>query len=265
MSLGGWALLKSNVSCPGTCYCMLSLVGLCNGEGPICPKCRSISMETLASMLNGLPDRLRLRLRRGGTSWSDPFIIEVKGEGPDRVLKEVSASRSELAWQASCERTKGHAHVTLRVCARASNLSVIDPSIGEVDHGDCARMEGCLRRRVAYILWRVDEVLMGWWTLSRHEQEAEKDSSGTQADSMDCSSKPGWKMAWRFSTMHGFGTIGTVLSKDGGSRLKGMNSLKSGGVFQGLRDNQIARYTPTRNPYLTCAPIIGRRTRLIGS
>ena len=33
--------------------------------------------------------------------------------------------------------------------------------------------------------------------------------------------------------MHGFGTTGTVLRKDGGSRLKGVNSLKSSGDLWG--------------------------------
>ncbi|PKI71923.1 hypothetical protein CRG98_007691 [Punica granatum] len=50
---------------------------------------------------------------------------------------------------------------------------------------------------------------------------------------MDYSSKPGWRMAWRLGTMHGFGTIRTVLSRDGGSRLKGMNSSKSRGALWG--------------------------------
>ncbi|PKI57867.1 hypothetical protein CRG98_021737 [Punica granatum] len=40
--------------------------------------------------------------------------------------------------------------------------------------------------------------------------------------------KPGWKLAWRLSTMHGL-----VLPKDGGSRLKGTNSLKSSGALLG--------------------------------
>ncbi|PKI66968.1 hypothetical protein CRG98_012633 [Punica granatum] len=31
------ALLKPNVSCLGTCRCMLSVMGLCSGEDPICP------------------------------------------------------------------------------------------------------------------------------------------------------------------------------------------------------------------------------------
>ncbi|PKI74456.1 hypothetical protein CRG98_005138 [Punica granatum] len=53
------------------------------------------------------------------------------------------------------------------------NLSVINPSVGEVDHGGYARREGCPGRRVACILRRVDEVLVDWRTLSRCEQEAE--------------------------------------------------------------------------------------------
>ncbi|PKI53607.1 hypothetical protein CRG98_025998 [Punica granatum] len=43
----------------------------------------------------------------------------------------------------------------------------------------------------------------------------------------------GWRMAWSSSRMHGFSTTGTVLRKDGGSRLKGVNSLKSGGDLWG--------------------------------
>ncbi|PKI77273.1 hypothetical protein CRG98_002342 [Punica granatum] len=91
------------------------------------------------------------------------------------------------------------------------------------------------------------------------------DSNGARADLMDCLLKLGWRLPWRQSTMHGFGNTRTVLSRDGGSLLKGMNYLKSGGVFQGLNDSRTARRTPTRNPYLTCAPVIGRGTRHIGS
>ncbi|PKI45306.1 hypothetical protein CRG98_034306 [Punica granatum] len=36
--LGGWALLKPNVSYLGAYRCMLSVIGLCSGEGPICPE-----------------------------------------------------------------------------------------------------------------------------------------------------------------------------------------------------------------------------------
>ncbi|PKI57550.1 hypothetical protein CRG98_022021 [Punica granatum] len=43
----------------------------------------------------------------------------------------------------------------------------------------------------------------------------------------------GWRMAWNSCRMHGFSTIGTVLCNDGGSRLKGVNSLKSGGDLWG--------------------------------
>ncbi|PKI79451.1 hypothetical protein CRG98_000198 [Punica granatum] len=60
-----------------------------------------------------------------------------------------------------------------------------------------------------------------------------RDSSGTQADSMDYSSKPGWRMAWSSCKMHGFSTTEAVLRKDEGSRLKGVNSLKSGGDLWG--------------------------------
>ncbi|PKI53615.1 hypothetical protein CRG98_025983 [Punica granatum] len=49
------------------------------------------------------------------------------------------------------------------------------------------------------------------------------------------------------------GTIRTVLPRDGGSQLKGMNSLKSGGVFQGRVGGPAARRARTRNLYLTCA------------
>ncbi|PKI50892.1 hypothetical protein CRG98_028720 [Punica granatum] len=47
-------------------------------------------------------------------------------------------------------------------------------------------------------------------------------------------------MAWSSGRMHGFSTTGTVLRKDGGSRLKGVNSLKSGGDLWGpnRRSNQ---------------------------
>ncbi|PKI76883.1 hypothetical protein CRG98_002670 [Punica granatum] len=48
-----------------------------------------------------------------------------------------------------------------------------------------------------------------------------------------CLLKPGWRLAWRQSTMHGFGTTGTVLSRDEGPRLKGVNSLKSGKALWG--------------------------------
>ncbi|PKI77749.1 hypothetical protein CRG98_001873 [Punica granatum] len=47
--------------------------------------------------------------------------------------------------------------------------------------------------------------------------------------------------------------VGVVLPKDGGSQLKGVNSLKSGGVFQGRVSGPAARRARTRNPYLTCA------------
>ncbi|PKI75078.1 hypothetical protein CRG98_004552 [Punica granatum] len=58
-----------------------------------------------------------------------------------------------------------------------------------------------------------------------------KDSSGKQADSMDCSSKAGWRMAWSSCRMHGFSPTWIVLRKDGGPRLKGVNSLKSSGIL----------------------------------
>ncbi|PKI06864.1 hypothetical protein CRG98_049608, partial [Punica granatum] len=45
--------------------------------------------------------------------------------------------------------------------------------------------------------------------------------------------KLGWRMVRSSYRMHGFGTIGTVLYKDGGSRLKGVNSLKSSWDFWG--------------------------------
>ncbi|PKI70188.1 hypothetical protein CRG98_009438 [Punica granatum] len=86
-------------------------------------------------------------------------------------------------------------------------------------------LHGCPGRRVACILWRVDEVLVDWRALSR------KDSSGTQGASMDCSSKLSWRMAWSSCKMHGFSATGIVLRKDRGSRLKGVNSLKSSGIL----------------------------------
>ncbi|PKI40263.1 hypothetical protein CRG98_039346 [Punica granatum] len=36
------------------------------------------------------------------------------------------------------------------------------------------------------------------------------DSNGAQADSTDCLLKPDWRLAWKQSTMHGFGTTGTM-------------------------------------------------------
>ncbi|PKI40430.1 hypothetical protein CRG98_039178 [Punica granatum] len=62
---------------------------------------------------------------------------------------------------------------------------------------------------------------------------------------MDCSSKPGWRMAWSSCKMHGFSATGTVLRKDGSSQLKGVNSLKSGGDLWG--PNQ--RYNCATYPY----------------
>ncbi|PKI63092.1 hypothetical protein CRG98_016543 [Punica granatum] len=53
-----------------------------------------------------------------------------------------------------------------------SSLSVIDLSVGEVNPGGCVR-EGCPGRRVVRILLWVSEVLVGWWTLSKREQEVE--------------------------------------------------------------------------------------------
>ncbi|PKI78996.1 hypothetical protein CRG98_000637 [Punica granatum] len=47
--------------------------------------------------------------------------------------------------------------------------------------------------------------------------------------------------------------IGTVLSKDGGSRFNGANSLKSGGIFRGCVIGPAEHHTLTRNPYLTYA------------
>ncbi|PKI72860.1 hypothetical protein CRG98_006728 [Punica granatum] len=105
---------------------------------------------------------------------------------------------------------KGRAQLDVFGCTK-SNLSVIDPNVGKVHHGGRARREGCPRRRAACILWRVGEKRLKW-----------------HAGRLDeLSSKPGWRMAWKLSMMHGFGTTGTVLFRDGGPRLKGVNSLKS--------------------------------------
>ncbi|PKI73458.1 hypothetical protein CRG98_006145 [Punica granatum] len=41
---------------------------------------------------------------------------------------------------------------------------------------------------------------------------------------MNYSSKPDWRMAWSSYKMHGFSATGTVLRKDGGSRLKGFTT-----------------------------------------
>ncbi|PKI54452.1 hypothetical protein CRG98_025135 [Punica granatum] len=58
---------------------------------------------------------------------------------------------------------------------------------------------------------------------------------------MDCSSKPGWRMAWSSCRMHGFSATGTVLRKDGSSQLKGVNSLKSGGDLWGPNRRKFRR------------------------
>ncbi|PKI34365.1 hypothetical protein CRG98_045245 [Punica granatum] len=73
------------------------------------------------------------------------------------------------------EETCALDHAMMLSCTGSvrSNLSVIGPSVGEVDHSGCARRKGCPRRRVACILWRVGEVLIDWWALSRCEQEDE--------------------------------------------------------------------------------------------
>ncbi|PKI61634.1 hypothetical protein CRG98_018009 [Punica granatum] len=69
-------------------------------------------------------------------------------------------------------RMKTASSLSAKVVSTHLNLSVIDPSVGEVDHGGCARREGCPGRRAACILRWVGEVLVGWRTLSRCKQEA---------------------------------------------------------------------------------------------
>ncbi|PKI73239.1 hypothetical protein CRG98_006374 [Punica granatum] len=67
------------------------------------------------------------------------------------------------------ERVKIASGLFVKVVSTHINLLVIDPNVGEVDHGGYAQREGCLGRRAACILWRVGEVLVDWRTLSRHE------------------------------------------------------------------------------------------------
>ncbi|OWM76698.1 hypothetical protein CDL15_Pgr009263 [Punica granatum] len=76
-------------------------------------------METFTSMFNGLLDRIRLRLRRLGTSWSDPFPIEVKGEGSHRVLIERQREENfalEKKLTVLKESWRGGAEVVLLSC-----------------------------------------------------------------------------------------------------------------------------------------------------
>ncbi|OWM84513.1 hypothetical protein CDL15_Pgr000953 [Punica granatum] len=49
-------------------------------------------------------------------------------------------------------------------------------------------------------------------------------------------------MAWSFCRMHGFSATGTVLRKNGGSRLKGVNFLKPAGFFS--RPKRQSNYAP---------------------
>ncbi|PKI41621.1 hypothetical protein CRG98_037989 [Punica granatum] len=157
----------------------------------------------------------------------------------------VGAVAYDLLWREGCANTfmgkvdacshdaEGRARLRQETCARSSddvsnctgNLSVIDPSVGEVDHGDCARREGDVLAESKYSRLNANYKV--------HRSRNRKDSNGTQGDSMDCLSKPGWRVAWRLSTMHGFSTIRTVPSRDGSSRLKGMNSWKSSGALWG--------------------------------
>ncbi|PKI65043.1 hypothetical protein CRG98_014512 [Punica granatum] len=71
----------------------------------------------------------------------------------------------------------------------------------------------------------------------------------------------GWRMAWSFCRMHGFSTTGIVLRKNGGSRLKGVNFLKSGGNLWGPnRRSNRATYPysePLSNPCFLKS-IVGR-------
>ncbi|PKI39933.1 hypothetical protein CRG98_039677 [Punica granatum] len=69
---------------------------------------------------------------------------------------------------------------------------------------------------------------------ARHLKPLGEKDSNWHAGRLDgLLSESSWRMAWRYSMMHGFGTTGTVLHKDGGSRLKGVNSLKSSGDLWG--------------------------------
>ncbi|PKI40923.1 hypothetical protein CRG98_038688 [Punica granatum] len=63
--------------------------------------------------------------------------------------------------------------------------------------------------------------------------EMEKDSEWHAGRLQRLLQKSWWRLAWSTCRMHGFSATRTVLCKDGGSRLKGINSLKSDGDLWG--------------------------------
>ncbi|PKI63412.1 hypothetical protein CRG98_016079 [Punica granatum] len=87
--------------------------------------------------------------------------------------------------------------------------------------------------------------------------KTEKDSNWHAGRLDGLLSESSWRMAWRHSMMHGFGTTGTVLRKNGGSRLKGVSSLKSSGDLWGPNRRSNRATYPYSEPMLLL-PVVGR-------
>ncbi|PKI50068.1 hypothetical protein CRG98_029537 [Punica granatum] len=214
------ALLKPNVSCSGSCRCMLSVMGLCSGEGRIFP---GVSFNLGGDACVEVERSVRLSLssaswgRRVGRDHSPvgdvtvlvTFAVGGKGhalfvganvcdllrrEGWDSVSKFQGAGWEAFIvlivllivspWRKGEDHERstykgGHNFVYRELVAglgelppscgwpasysSLSNLSVIEPSVGEVHHAVPEYTPSAFRGG-----------------------SVRKDSSGTQANSMDC-------------------------------------------------------------------------------
>ncbi|PKI36713.1 hypothetical protein CRG98_042893 [Punica granatum] len=82
------ALLKPNVSCPGTCRYMLSVMGLCSGEGPICP-----------GVLLDLSGDARVEVERYHSPVGDVTVLVTFAAGGQGHALFVGAVACDLLWR----------------------------------------------------------------------------------------------------------------------------------------------------------------------
>ncbi|PKI44943.1 hypothetical protein CRG98_034638 [Punica granatum] len=164
---------------------------------------------------------LLVRLSSAGESIEDPVgvdkLVVSHGETIVRTMCGGLGVSEKLALPRKVDRPSGHGSP-----CRGGRVKV---AVG------LPAKEVC---RSWFVETRWDPRVLMDFVEARARGRARKDSSGTQADSMDCSSKPSWRMAWSSCTMYGFSATGTVLSRDGAPRFKGVNSLKPSGIlFEG--------------------------------
>ncbi|PKI39219.1 hypothetical protein CRG98_040388 [Punica granatum] len=162
----------------------------------------------------GFKRRFSERLGIGGSwlAWTTrgPYLDNNRGFGKHRFWAETSLRQYSLGPTLD--------HVSKARCRRlrvSSELMLVDEFL---------ILLGYIRRR------RIVSILMlAHAHLSRNRKRLRWHAGRPKGQLL----KSGWRFAWSSCRMYGFSTTGTVLYKDGGSRLKGVNSLKSGGDLWG--------------------------------